>query len=120
LTTPETLSKAQEFLDRLLSSEYPDSQALNGVPVVSEWAVIPGEDVYGIGGMASSSPDVRARRRIVPLLAIDRSGRWALVIIDHRVTWWVLDNPLPGGLPVNPADVRCRATAWVQRWLHGA
>jgi hypothetical protein len=119
LTTTETLSKAQELLDRLLSGEFPDSQALDGVPVVNEWAVIPGDDVYRIGGMAASSSDVRARMRIVPLLAIDRSGKWALVIVDHRVTWWLLDNPLPGGLPVNPADVSCRATTWVRRWLHG-
>jgi len=120
LTTTETLANAQEFLDRLSSGEYPDSQALDSVPLVHDWAVIPGDDVYRIGGIVALSSDARARPRIVPLLAIDRSGKWALIIVDDQVTWWLLDDPLPGGLPVNPADVRRRATTWVRRWLHGA
>jgi len=120
LTTTGTLTNAQEVLDRISSGEYPDSQVLDGVPLVRAWSVIPGDDLYRIGGIIASSSEGRTRPRIVPLPAIDRRGKWALTIVDHQVIWWLLDDPLPGALPVDPADVRCRTTTWVRRWLHGA
>ena len=120
MTSIETLSRAQEVLDRLSRGEDPDSHSLAGASLASAWAVIPGDDVYRIGGMVASPMGVRARARIVPLLAIDRGRKWALVIADHQVEWWVLNDPLPGeAAPPDPADVSWRATAWLRRWLQG-
>jgi hypothetical protein len=120
LTAIETLSRAQEVLDQLSHGKKPDSHALAGASLASAWAIIPGNDLYRIGAMVASPMEVRARPRIVPLLAIDRSRKWALVIADHQVDWWVLNDSLPGeAAPPDPADVSCRATAWMQRWLEG-
>jgi len=119
LTTTETLGRAQEVLDRLSRGENPDTHVLAGASLASAWAVIPGDDVYRIGGMVASPVEELARPRVVPLLAIDRRRKWALVVADHEVDWWVLNDSLPGEAAPDPADVSSRATAWVRRWLHG-
>jgi len=55
---------------------------------------------------------------MVPLLAIDRDQKWALVIVDRQVSWWVLGDPLPGGsAPEDSAEVIRLAAASVRRWL---
>ena len=117
MTSVETLRRAARILEGLSAGGGPDARSLADAPLAEAWSTIPGEDIFRIGAVPQTP--ARGRPRIVPLLAIDREEKWALVLAGDRIDWWVLGDPMPGtSAPGNDAEVIRRAAAWVQRWLH--
>src|SRR5215470_13935943 len=113
LTSIETMRRAEEMLGRLGAGERPAAAALAGAVRADAWATIAAADVYRIGALVRGRQQEDRRPRIVPLLAIDRSARWALVLADDAVTWWVLGDSLSGGsAPADDAAVIRLARAW--------
>jgi hypothetical protein len=114
----EALRRAEEILARLAAGERPDARALAGAPLAQAWATISGEDIWRIGAVLATTPQHSGRPRIVPLLAIDREGTWALVVDARELRWWVLGDRLPEAPAAeDSAEVIRLATAWVRRWL---
>jgi hypothetical protein len=113
LTSSETLRRVAEILQRLAGGGKPDPGALAAGPPAEAWSAIPDEDVYRIGSVAPPA----ARPLLVPLLAIDPQDKWALVLIDDRIEWWRLGDPLPETAAPEPAEVMRRAADWTRRRL---
>ena len=116
MTSVETLRRAADILERLSAGGKPDPRALADAPLAEAWSIIPGGDVYRIGAVPQAP--ARTRPRIVPLLAINLEEKWALVLADDRIAWWVLGAPMPGSAaPEDGAEVIRLAAAWTRRWL---
>jgi len=116
VTSAETLRRAADILERLSAGGKPDPRALADAPLAEAWSIIPGEDVYRIGAVPQAP--ARTRPRIVPLLAIDPKEKWAVVLVDDRIAWWVLGEPMPGtAAPQDGANIIRLAAAWTRRWL---
>jgi hypothetical protein len=114
LTDNETLRRAAKILDRLAAGERPSARDLADAPLVESWSIIATADIYRIGAVLE--PDRRARPIIVPLLALKQAEKWALVLIDDRIAWWVLGTRLPGTAALeDEAQVLRLATAWTRR-----
>jgi hypothetical protein len=118
LTAVETLRRITEILDRLAAGERPSARDLADAPLAQSWSIMTGEELYRIGAVIAMPHEIRERPRVAPLLAIDRTVGWALVLVDDRIVWWVLGNPLPGGATSEePAEIVRRAAAWTRRRL---
>jgi hypothetical protein len=117
LTSIETLRRIAAILERLSAGATPDGHALADAPLAESWSVISAEDIDRIGPLVSTPPQRRRRPCIGPLLAIDGQEKWALVLVDNEVRWWVLGEMLPGAAPEDGAETIGRAAGWVRRWL---
>ena len=116
MTSAETLQRIAHVLARLAAGEQPNARDLAGAPLAKSWSIVTGEETFRIRAVTAMPPDIHARPRVVPLLAIDSATGWALVLVDDRIAWWVLGSPLPNSEAARePGEVLRRATAWTSR-----
>jgi hypothetical protein len=117
LNSIETLRRAARIIEALCTGHKPGARMLADAPLADCWAIIPGKDLYRIGGVLTP-PGTSAQLRIVPLLAIDEDAEWALVFVDDQARWWHLGESLPGRSEAgDPTEIIRLAEAWIRHRL---
>ena len=114
----EALQRAAEIIGRLSAGGTPQADVLAEAPLAEAWEIIRGKDLWQITAAVAVVPKAPARLHVAPLLAVDRARRWALVLNEDEVQWWLLGNPLVGAsTPENTGEVLQLAAAWIRRQL---